>query len=263
MLSRLNAQSGEGSPGPTADAAWSRVALIAGWSAGVGLVTQTALFLLDAANVLADQVEFHRTGAGAEADRAQYYVDYFSRQHSILWDIVVRDAVGPVAFVALAIWALAVVFRLRPVGPVGPLTVFFFTLGSILHVVDDLLYLSLERVWRFDGFTADPPGPMNSFGAAVDTVDLSTTYLEAASYLVLAVGAWCLARLALGDGRIPRWLGLASRVEALALVLLPVGIALQRDLLFQIGGGFAGIVLGPLVAIGFGHALMRAEPPTA
>jgi hypothetical protein len=227
-----------------------------------GLAAQTSLFLLDAAQVLADDPELRRTGAGAEADRAHYYADFFNRQHSVLWDIVVRDIVGPVAFLALALWALAVVFRLRPGGPIGPLTVFYFTIGSVLHIVQDLIYLSLERFWRFDGWSAEPPGPMNAFGAAVDAVDLSTTYLEASSYLVLAAGTWCLSRLVLRDDRIPRWLGVAAGIETAALVLLGLGIALQQDLLFQIGGGFAGIVLGPLVAIGLGHALTHADTRT-
>ncbi len=263
MLTRRNSAPGDNSAEDAAEASWNRVALISGWVAGVGLAAQTALFLLDAAHVVADEPELHRTGAGLEADRAQYYADFFNRQHTVLWDIVLRDTVGPVAFLALALWALAVVFRLRPVGPIGPMTVLFFTVGSVLHIVSDLIYLSLERFWRFDGWSADPPGPMNAFGAAVDAVDLSTTYLEASSYLVLALGTWCLARLVLRDDRIPRWLGAAAGVEAAALVLLGLGIALQQDLLFQIGGGFAGIVLGPLVAIGLGHTLARAEIRTA
>jgi hypothetical protein len=35
----------------------------------------------------------------------------------VLWDIVIPDTVGPVAFLALALWALAVVFRLQAVSP--------------------------------------------------------------------------------------------------------------------------------------------------
>lgn len=212
---------------------------------------------------MADEPEFHRTAVGAEADGAQYYADVFNRQHAVPWDIVIRDTVGPVAFVALALWALAVVFTLRPVGPIGPMTVFFFTIGSVLHVVKDLIYLSLERFWRFDGWSADPPGPMNAFGAAVDAVDFSTTYLAVSSYVVLATGTWCLVQLLLRDDRISRWLGVAAGIEAAVLVLLGFGIALPQDLLFQIGGGLAGIVLGPLVAIGLGHALTRAEFRTA
>ena len=181
----------------------------------------------------------------------------------MLWDIVVRDTVGPVAFVALAVWSLAVVFRLRPMGPAGPLTIVFFSVGSVLHVVSDLIYLSLERVWRVEDFPTDPPGPMNSLGAAVSVVDLSTTYLEAMSYLVLAAGSWCLARLTLRDDRVPRWLGVAAGLESAALVLMCFGIALQQDLLFQIGGALAGITLGPLVAIGLGHALRPTHPTTA
>jgi len=249
----------EGDSAAADAASWGRVAWVAGWLAGVGLVIQTGLFVLDAAHVLAPEVEFRRTGAGAEVDRAQYYAEFFDRQHAVLWDIVVRDTVGPVAFLALAVWALAVVFALRPKGPVGPLTIFFFTIGSVLHMVSDLIYLSLERVWRVEGFSADPPGPMNALGAAVGTVDLSTTYLEAMSYLVLAAGAWCLARLILGSARIPRWLAEAARVEAAALVLMGFGIALRQDLLFQVAGALAGIVLGPLVAIGLGHALRPAR----
>lgn len=151
------------------------------------------------------------------------------------------------------------VYTLRPEGPIGPMTVFFFTIGSVLHIVQDLIYLSLERFWRFDGWSADPPGPMNAFGAAVDAVDLSTTYLEASSYLVLAAGTWCLARLVVREDRIPRWLGVSAGIEAASLVILGLGIALQQDLLFQVGGGFAGIVLGPLVAIELGHALISAD----
>jgi hypothetical protein len=235
------------------------VVLIAGWAAAVGLVLQTVLFLLDAANMLADEPGFRRTGAGIEADRARYDADYFDRQNEIRWDIVVRDTVGPVAFLALAVWALAAVFRLGPTGPVGPLTIFFFTVGSVLHIISDLIYLSLERFWRFGDVNADPPGPMNSFGAAVDAVDISTTYLEAASYLVLAAGAWGLALLMLHSGAVPRWLAVATGVEAVALVLLGLGFALQLDLLFQVGGAFAGILLGPVVAVALGYALRRAK----
>jgi hypothetical protein len=43
--------------------------------------------------------------------------DSFNRQHMVLWDIVIRDTVGPVAFLALALWALAVVFRLQAFSP--------------------------------------------------------------------------------------------------------------------------------------------------
>lgn len=261
MLSRR--ASGARDHGAGDAASWNRVALLSGWVAGVGLATQTGLFLLDAAHVIADEAELRRTGAGAELDRAQYYADFFNRQHTVLWDIVIRDTIGPVAFLALALWALAVVQRLRPVGPIGPMTVLFFTVGTVLHIVSDLIYLSLERVWRLDGWSADPPGPMNAVGAAVGVVDLSTTYLEASSYLVLAVGTWCLARLVLRDGGIPRWLGVAAGIEAATLVLLGLGIALEQDLLFQIGGGFAGLVLGPVVAIGLGHALTRAEIRTS
>ncbi len=263
MLSRRMPAPGDRGAEADADASWGRVALVSGWVAGVGLAAQTVLFLLDAAHVLADAATFRRTSAGPEADRAQYYADFFNRQHTVLWDIVVRDTVGPVAFLALALWALAVVSRLRPVGPIGPMTVFFVAIGSVLHVVSDLIFLSLERFWRFDGWSADPPGPMNAFGAAVDAIDFSTTYLEASSYVVLAAGTWCLARLVLRDGRVPRWLGLAAGIEAAVLVLLGLGIALPQDLLFQVGGGFAGILLGPLVAIGLGHALARMQTSTA
>ena len=48
---------------PAADArAWDRLALWSGWVAGTGLVTTTVLFLLDDANVLADEATFHEAG---------------------------------------------------------------------------------------------------------------------------------------------------------------------------------------------------------
>ena len=70
-----------------------------------------------------------------------------------------RDLVGPVAFLALAVLALAVVLRLRPRGPVGPLAVLFFASGALLHMVNDLAYLSLDRYWKFDGYHRRPARP--------------------------------------------------------------------------------------------------------
>ncbi len=58
---------------------------------------------------------------------------------------------------------------------------------------------------------------------------------------------------------VPRWLAIATVVEAAGLVLLGLGLALQLDLLFQVGGAFAGILLGPVVAVGLGYALRRAD----
>ena len=85
-----------------------------------GLVTafcffgQTTLFLADASGLLGENPEYTETSAGRSQDLADYYVAYFEHQRTILWDIAVRDTLGPIGFLALMVLAVAV---MNVVGP--------------------------------------------------------------------------------------------------------------------------------------------------
>ena len=87
--------------------AWGRLGSVAGYVAGACLLGQTALFLADATDLLGDSPEFQETSAGRLQDVANYYAAYFNRQHDIVWSIIVRDVLGPVAYLALMVAALA------------------------------------------------------------------------------------------------------------------------------------------------------------
>ena len=243
---------------PDPSRGWARVAVVSGWTAAVALVTTTVLYLLDATDALAASPVFHRTAAGVLSDEAEWYVAYFHRQHEVLWSIVARDLVGPAGFVALAVLAVAVV-RLtgwsRPAAVLGALLLAF---GALLHVVSDLLYLGEVSYWRETGWSPDPPALMVSIGRASESLDNSTTYLEAVSYLVLAAALVGLAVVCRSDLRLPSWLGTLAVVEAAGLVVLFLGIALQQDTLFQLAGAATGVVAGPLFAALLGRRVAQA-----
>lgn len=238
--------------------AWGRVALVSGIIAGVGLLAGTALFLLDATDVLAASPEYRSTSAGLEADLATYYVAFFERQHEILWSIALRDTIFPVAFVALMVAGLAAAVVTGPWRPDAALTALFFVVGGTLHAVNDVTYLGAAEYWRSTGWSADPPGPMVAVGRSAEAIELSTQYVEAVSYLVLAAGMVSLGRLAAARVGLPAWLGLLAYLEAVGLALLVVALAFPVGWLFEVAGLATGVVLGPAVAIALGLSVSRA-----
>jgi hypothetical protein len=88
--------------------AWSQTGRAAGYIAGSALLAGTVLFLLHAAGLLGSGPVYHRTGAGSLVDQATFYVAYFGHQPHIVWDIIARDTILPVAYLALITVALAV-----------------------------------------------------------------------------------------------------------------------------------------------------------
>ena len=237
---------------------WRRVAPWAGYIAAFSALAGALLFLLDALDVLADSPEFRSTAAGFESDLATYYVAYFERQHDILWSIVLRDVLLPVAFLALMVLSLAVASLMGWHRPMAQMCVLFFVVGGVLQIVSDVLYLAETSYWRSEGWEADPPGPMVAAGRASDAIDLSTNYIEAAGYVVLAAALVCLGLLCRSGQDLPRWLGLVAFAEAVGMLMLVVGRAVESDLLFQVGALAGGIVLGPLLFAALGRQIDRA-----
>jgi hypothetical protein len=234
---------------------WGRVGRTAGYVAATGLLVGTVLFLLDSTNLLAAEPEFHRTAAGPEADVANWYVAYFDRQHDIAWDIAIRDTIGPVAFVALMIVAVATANVVGWRSPTAQLMVLFFVLGGLLHIVNDLLYLGELHYWRHGGWSADPPGPMVAVGRASEAIDATTVYFEVGSYAVLFCALVCLARLCGASPQLQDWLGVVAYLAAAGTLVLAAGLVTDSDLLLRLGGLATGVVLGPLVAASLGRQL--------
>ena len=238
--------------------AWSRTARVGGATAAASLLVSTVLYLLDATDALAPTPQFRATAAGVESDVARWYVAFFARQHQILWSVALRDILGPVAFIALTVVALAVLRLVGPARPVAVLLVVFFAVGGLLHTVSDMLYLGEISYWRQTDWSATPPVPMLITGRASEALDFATVYLEAFSYLVLAGGMCCLAWLCRTHSGLRRWLETLAYAEAIGLVVLIAGIVLQADVLFQVAGLAAGVVLGPALAFLLGRRVATA-----
>jgi hypothetical protein len=232
---------------------WGRVARVCGYVAGGGILMQTVLYLLDVTDLLAKTPSFVSTGNAAQ-NVANYYSRYFARQHKIVWDIALRDTIGPIGLLALLVLVVAAAALLGPGRPEAVLMVTFVGVGVVLHVVQDLVYLSLIHWWRGTGW--DPvPGLIIPVGRAAESIDSATTYVEAASYVVLLCGLACLGLLLRGVTGIPRWLPPLVFVEAAGMLVLAVGEGFDQQTLFRIGGLLTGVLLGPLVVISLGRAL--------
>lgn len=240
----------------------ARMALASGAVAAVGLVIGTALYLLDELDVIADPPRYESGGDDAEAQLATNMVSYLERQHDVWWNIAVRDSVLPMAFLALVVLVVLAGDRVRWRHPAS-VTAACFLVGGILNIVSNLAYLGQLRYWRHTGWSADPSGPVIAVGTSSDAVVAATTYLEAAGYLVLALGATCLGSLTLKDPAIPRWLSPFTYILAFGLALLTTGIAFQADVIYQVAGALTGILLGPFVALALGVELARSSSPTS
>jgi hypothetical protein len=89
----------------------------AGYIAGSALLAGTVLFLLDTTGLLGSGPVYRPTGAGPLVDQATFFAAYFAHQHHIVRDIIARDTILPVAYIALIIAALASGTVLGPVTP--------------------------------------------------------------------------------------------------------------------------------------------------
>jgi hypothetical protein len=224
------------------EAAWRRAGRASGFVAAAGLLVGTVLYLLDATHVLAADAQYHVTGAGALADEARFWVDYFARQHRVLWDVIARDTLFPVAFLALMVLALAVRRRAGAERPEAQLMVLFFVVGGLLAALSDLIYLSATEYWRVTGWSAEPPARMVAVGRAEGAVETLNHWPEIAGFVVLAAALACLARL------VPRGLALTAQFEAVMLLGIAFAEVFHADTAYDVFSLVTGALAGPLVA---------------
>jgi hypothetical protein len=244
------------------DARWALIGRNAGYVAGVAFLLGTVLFLLDALDVLGDSPEYHVTSAGPLRDEANFWVAVFAHQRDIVWDIIARDTILPLAFVALIVLGIAIRHLAGPERPDGHLMVTFFAVGGIFAIVADLTYLGAAEFWRIRGWRANPPEIMVAVGRVTEGIDSLTRWPEAAGFAVLALGALYLARLCRMTEALPRWAGLVAVVTAPLLLLIAIADVARWDTTNQIMSLVVGVVLAPVLTIGLGRHLGSLGRPS-
>jgi hypothetical protein len=243
------------------DRAWGRTGRIAGYIAGIGVLVMTVLFMLDELDVLDRSPDYIRTSAGSLRDEATFWAAVFAHQHRVLWDVIVRDLVGSAALVALIVVGLAVRRRTASDRPEPQLMVAMLTVGGLLSIVANLLYLGNVEFWRVaGGGGVSAPVSMVAVGRATTAIDNLTTWPEAFGYVALAGGIVCLGRVARREGALPHRLGTLAYVTAAALAGLAVAELTWSDVPRQVLSVAVGVVLAPWLCLWLGRRLGQRAP---
>jgi len=203
------------------EAEWRRVGRVAGYLSGGALVVATILYLLDATNALGVN-HFRPTDVSVIQNQANFWVAAFAHQHDILWDIIARDTLFPLAFLALIVLSLAVRALVRSNGPATQLMVAFFAVGGVISILNALIYLGATDYWRLTGWSNVPAFSMVAAGRSENAIESLTRWPEAAGFVVLAAALVCLGNLCRSEAALPARLAVVAYAEAALLV----GIAL-------------------------------------
>jgi len=230
-----------------------------GYVVAAGLFVGTVLFLLDSIDALDASPEYHVTNAGPLQDEANFYVAYFAHQHHIMWDIVVRDTLLPIAFVALIFLSLAVRNLVGPDRPKAQLMTTLFVVGGILSALSDLLYLGGTEYWRETSWAAQPASRMVAIGRSADVVTALAHWPEAAGFVTLAAGLFYLGALCRTQAELPSRLGLLAYLEALLLVGIALADVMHADMAYDILSLMTGALIGPAVGIWLGLHIGRGS----
>lgn len=249
--------SGGSSQDPGPSAGWAGIGRFAGYFAGGALLLGTVLYLLDSTNALGAN-NFKQIGPTSTRTEAAYWVAEFAYRHHILWDIIIRDTLFSLAFVALIVLSLAVRAFVPAQLPNGQLMVAFFLVGGVISILNDLFYLSATDYWRLTGWSHVPAVSMLAAGRSEEAIVALTRWPEAAGFIVLAAALVCLGNLCRSQVALPDRLALAVYIEAGLLVGVAVtGVSLQTPTAYNIFSLVTGAIVGPLVAVWLGHHLGR------
>lgn len=258
----MDVRSKAGAPAASGDDRWARIGRNAGYLAGVSFIVGTVLYLLDALDVLGKGPEYHATNAGQLRDEANFWVAVFAHQRDIVWDIIARDTILPIALVALIVLGLAIRHLAGSERPEGHLMVTFLAVGGIFAIVADLTYLGAAEFWRIRGWSANPPEIMVAVGRVTEGIDSLTRWPEAAGFAVLALGALYLALLCRTSEALPAWGAAVAAVTAALLVAIAIASVARWDTPYEILSLVLGVVLAPVLTIGLGRHLGSLGRPT-
>jgi hypothetical protein len=241
------------------DRAWARTGRLAASVAAIGFLVTTVLYLLDVYDVLDPTPSYVQTSAGQLHDEAQFWSATFAHQHAIVWDVIVRDIVGPAAFIALIVLGMALRRITSGDRPERRLLVTFLGVGGVLSAISSLLYLGDVEFWRLPWGPIPQGGEASivAVGRATTAIDNLTTWPEAFGYLVIALGIVCLGMLVRRDGRLPHRLGTFAYVTSAVLVGLAVATMMDADDARSILALAVGAVLAPVLCLWVGRTLGR------
>lgn len=170
-----------------------RAGQVAASVAAGGFIVQTALVLTQTTGLLGRAPELVKTSASREVDYATYFAGFFNYQHSIVWNVALRDAIGPVAWVAVATLAVLTAVLVRSTRAV--VTALIISLGAALAALADLVFGTLVGFWRYGGWNTEVPSDMIATGRSYQGIKTLSTYLQYDGFVVVAVGLALLATL--------------------------------------------------------------------
>jgi hypothetical protein len=220
----------------------------------------TLLFLADATDLLASSPQFQVTAAGFLQDEANYFAAFFAHQHQILWDIALRDGLFPLAYLALAVLAVAVWSLVETRRADARLMVLFFLVGGIWASLDALTYLANLSYWATSGWFPKPAAAMVAVGRASEAISNETQYFQVAGFVALGAGLVCLGHLCMTWRDLPSRLGLLAYVEAVALLGAALAAVLSVDVAYNILSFVVGAVLAPVVTVWLGISIAGRPP---
>lgn len=247
---------------PDLGRSWARVGRFAGYTAGGALLLGTILFLLDATNALGVN-HYQPVGPPSIQNERNYWVAQFAHQHHILWDIIARDTLFPLAFLALIVLSLAVRAFVPARLPNGQLMVAFFVVGGVISILNDLIYLGATDYWRLTGWSHLPAVNMVAAGRSEEAIESLTRWPEAAGFVVLAAALVCLGNLCRSQAALPRRLAIAVYAEAALLVGVALAGVMETGTPYNMFSLVTGALVGPLVSVWLGYhlgAMSRPEP---
>jgi hypothetical protein len=242
---------------PDPSRSWAGVGRFAGYLASGALLLGTILYLLDATNALGVN-KYKPVGAPSTQNEAHFWVAQFAHQHQILWDIIARDTLFPLAFMALIVLSLAVRAFVPAQLPNGQLMVAFFLVGGVISIVNDLIYLSATDYWRLTGWSHVPAVSMVAAGRSEQAIEALTRWPEAAGFVVLGAALVCLGNLCRSQAALPGRLALAVYAEAALLVGVALAGIMQTGTAYDMFSLATGALVGPFVAFWLGHHLGTA-----
>jgi hypothetical protein len=194
-------------------------------------------------------------------DEANFWVATFAHRHDIVWDIIARDTLLPLAFVALIVVALALRQLVGYERPEAQLMVALLIVGGTLSVIADLIFLGDAEFWRLTGWSAHPAATMVAVGRASQAIDLLTRWPEAAGFAILAPGVLCLGRLCRISPGLPTWVGTLAYVEGPLLLGIAVAGVAGWDTAYQAFSLVVGALIAPSLGLGLGRAFERLSHP--
>ena len=117
---------------------WAGIGRISASVAAIGFLAGTALYLIDATDLIATMPQYHATSAGPLQDEANFWVAIFAHRRDILWDIWARDLILPVAFGGLIVASLALRRLAGRQRPEAELMTTFILIGGMVSALADL-----------------------------------------------------------------------------------------------------------------------------